>query len=265
MMHSVFTKTLYDKRWFIAGWTLGMTALAALMTTFYPAMHQDGSIDALVANMPKAFEGLVGNLADLRNFPSYIASQLFDIRMPLIGGIMAIILGLGLSSSEEESGELRTMTALPISRAKLLLQKWLALAVITAIVSLGTAIGIYAVLPFLEDAAIDGIDMVRLVGACYLLMLTLGTVPFAAGMISGKRAVATGIGIFVVMGSFILSTFGTAVDWLEKFEKLSLIYYFPAVDIVKNGIDWANVAVLAGICLILLAASLLVFRRRDIG
>lgn len=88
-------------------------------------MHQEGALDALVENMPKAFEGLVGNLASLKSFDTYLASQLFDIRLPLVAGIMAIILAQGLSTHEEERGELRTILALPISRTKLLFEKWL--------------------------------------------------------------------------------------------------------------------------------------------
>lgn len=265
MIRSVYTKTLYERRWFIFGWTLGLVALSALMTTFYPAMHQDGAIDALVKNMPKAFEGLIGNLADLQNFSTYIASQLFDIRLPLIAGIMAIILGIGLSSSEEESGELRTIAALPISRTKILFQKWIAMVTITFIATLGIAVGIYAVLPFLDDASIEAGDLAQLLGLSWLLMITLGTVPFAAGMALGKRAAATMVGVLVVIGSFILSTFGDAVDWLKDYEKLSLLHYFPAVDVVKDGIQWENVVVLGGITIAALLVALLVFRRRDIG
>lgn len=265
MIRSVYGKTLYERRWFILGWTLGLTTLSALMTTFYPAMHQDGAIDELVKNLPKAFEGLIGNLADLQNFSTYIASQLFDIRLPLIAGIMAIILGIGLSSSEEESGELRTIAALPISRTKILLEKWAALLTITFVATLGIAMGIYAVLPFLENASIEFGDLVQLLGFSWLLMITLGTVPFAAGMALGKRAFATMIGVVVVIGSFILSTFGDAVDWLKDYERLSLLHYFPAVDVVKNGISWENVAVLGGVALAVLLVALLIFRRRDIS
>jgi len=265
MMHSVFTKTLYEKRWFIVGWTFGFTALAALMASFYPAMHQDGAIDALVQNMPKAFEGLIGDLANLRDFPAYMASQLFDIRLPLIAGIMAIILGQGLSTAEEESGELRTITSLPISRTRVLIEKWLAMCTITLITTIGLVVGTYAVLPFLDDANLQIGSFMRLVAFTWLLMVTYGTITFAAGMVLGKKSVATFVGTFVIIGSFILTTFGQVVDWLADWEKLSLLYYFPAVDVMKNGVDWTNVLVLGIISIVCLSAAIIVFRRRDIS
>ncbi|HEY1085968.1 MAG TPA: ABC transporter permease [Candidatus Saccharimonadales bacterium] len=266
MMRSVYLKTLYEKRWFLLGWTLGFTALTVLMTTFYPAMHMDGALDALVKNMPKAFEGLIGDLANLKDFPSYIASQLFDIRLPLITGIMAIILGLGLSTNEEESGELRSILALPISRTKLLLEKWLALCTIMLVSSIGFVIGIYGVAPFIDGASIDFVDtLLPLVAMTWLLMVVFGTITFAAGMAFGKKGIANAVGILVIIGSFILSTFGQAVDWLEPFEKVSLLHYFPAVEISKGEGEWTDVIVLSSIVVVTLLGAWLSFRRRDIA
>lgn len=265
MISSVYLKTLYERRAFLAGWTIGFMALTMLMVSFYPAMHQDGTIDALVKNMPKAFEGLIGNLADLNSFPSYLASQLFDIRLPLIAGIMAIILGFGISTAEEESGELRTILALPISRTNLLLQKWLALVTIMLISTVGFFAGVYVVAPFIDGAVIDITTMLKLVAMTWLLMVAYGTVTFAAGMIFGKKGVANGIGVLVIIGSFILTTFGQAVEWLEPYEKISLLYYFPAVGIVKGTFEVSNVVVLGGLTAVLLLLAIIIFRRRDIG
>jgi len=266
MMRSIFLKTLYDRRFFLLGWTIGFAAIAALLASFYPAMHQDGAIDALLANMPAAFKGLIGDLGDLSRLDTYIAAQLFDSRVPLIAGIMAIILGLGLSVSDEEKGELRTILSLPVSRTKLFLQKWLAMLSIMVVVTAGMVVGIYAVLPFIDiptDIAPE--DMARLAGMTLLIMVTYGTIPFAVGFATGKRAAATGLSILTIICRFILSTFGQAVDWLADYEKLSLLHYFPAVDIVKDGIDPKDAAVFGVVTVVLLIAAWLRFRGRDVN
>ncbi len=264
MKHTVFTKTLYDRRWFMIGWTLGFVGFSALMASFYPAMHQDGALDALVENMPPAFEGLIGNLANLKTFELYLASQLFDIRLPLIAGIMAIILGQGLSTSEEDRGELRTMVSLPISRTKLLLHKWLALVVITGVATIGLGVGIYATVPFISNATLGFNIFLQLIAMTWVLMVAFGTVAFSIGMLSGSKGLATLVSILVIIGSFILSTFAPAVEWLQKIEKISLIYYFPATDVVHNGIAAKNVVVLGGVTLVMLVVAWVIFRRRDI-
>ncbi len=265
-MSSVFTKTLHEKRFFLIGWTLGFAAIAALLASFYPAMHQDGAIDSLLANMPPAFKGLIGNLGDLSQFDTYIASQLFDIRVPLIAGIMAIILGLGLSVSDEEKGELRTILSLPVSRSKVFIQKWLAMLLIMIMIVIGMAAGIYVVLPFIDIPAEISIEhMALLSGMTLLVMVTFGTIPFAIGLATGKRAAATGVAILTIIGSFILSTFGQAVDWLADFEKLSLLHYFPAVDIVKSGVELSDISVFGVITSVLLVIGIICFRRRDVA
>lgn len=266
MMRSVFSKTLQERRFFMLGWTIGFAAIAALLASFYPAMRQDGAFDALLTNMPPAFQGLIGNLADLSQFDTYIASQLFDIRMPLIAGIMAIILGLGLSVTDEEKGELRTILSLPVSRSKLFLHKWLAMVFIMIIVVLGMVAGVYAVLPFIDVPADISLEqMAALTGMTLLVMVTYGTIPFALGLGTGRRSVATAVSILAIIGSFILSTFGEAVDWLADYQKLSLLQYFPAVNIVKNGVELADIAVFIGVTFALVLFGLLRFRRRDVA
>lgn len=263
-MRSVLAKTLYDRRWFVLGWAIAFAALTALLVSFFPAMQVSG-LDELVRSMPPAFKGLVGDLSLLSSFDTYMASQLFDIRLPLIGGIMAIILGLGLSSAEEETGELRTIAALPVSRTKIVLHKWLAIVVITLAMVLAITAALYAVMPFVDNATMPSEGLVPLLAISWLLMVTFGTIPFAVGMAVGKRAAAMAAGVLVVIGSFILTTFGSAVDWLKDYEKFSLLYYFPAKDVVRDGIHWADVTVLGVITLVLLIMAVVVFRRRDIG
>lgn len=241
-----------------------MLAIAMLMASFFPAMRPEGGMDALLANMPSAFQGLIGNLSDLREFDTYIASQLFDIRVPLIAGIMAIILGLGLSTREEETGELRTLLSLPISRSKLYWQKWFVITLVMGLMSSALAIGVYVVMPFIEDSSIAIGDMVGLVGMTWLIMLSFAAITYGVGMATGKRSVASFISIMAIIGSFLLSTFAVAVDWLQDYEYLSLLHYFPATELVINGVNWWDVAVLCLVSLLFLLIGWLCFRRRDI-
>lgn len=72
-------------------------------------------------------------------------------------------------------------------------------------------------------------------------------------------------GVMVIIGSFLLSTFAAAVDWLNGYEFLSLLHYFPAIKIVENGIMLSDSSVLAVISLLTLLISWVLFLRRDIN
>lgn len=266
MMWTVLTKTLYERRGFIAGWTLGLAAFGALMAVFYPSMRPEAGMQALVESMPAAFQGLIGDMVALSNFDTYLATQLFDIRGSILIGIMAVILGVGLSTREEESGELRTILAQSISRGRYLLEQWLAMVVIITLTTVvGLSLGIYATMPFIEGATIELIGLVRILVMTVLVMVVFATVAFAAGMVSGKRWVAVLVGSLMLSLSFIITTFATGVQWLRDFEPISLLYYFQAVETMTEGIVLADAAILIGVTLGLLVVSLLAFTRRDVN
>lgn len=261
-MNNVFTKTLFDKRGFIIGWTLGFMFVGYLMMIFYPAF-QNNALDELAKNMPPALKGLLGNLALLKDINTYMGSELFEIRIPILTSIMAIILGLSLSVAEEEKGQMRTLATLPISRTSIIVQKYAAIIVILFFITISIIIGVY-----LGSLQIDSYpefkNVLKLSAMTWLLMTTITSIVFFFGIASGRRAIAMSIGTVVAVGSFLLTMFSKSVDWLEKYEKISILHYFPAVDIVQNGIRLGDIAVFVSIIFILLITSLIFFRHRDI-
>jgi ABC-2 type transport system permease protein len=130
---------------------------------------------------------------------------------------------------------------------------------------LGIIAGIFLCMPLVDGVSIDASTLLHLVGMTWLIMITFGTVTLAAGFATGRRAVASALSIFVIIGSFILSTFGQAVDWLSDFEKFSLLHYFPAVDIAKGTIEMSNIVVLSAVTILFLVVVIVLFRRRDIA
>jgi hypothetical protein len=87
---------------------------------------------------------------------------------------------------------------------------------------------------------------------------------FAIGLATGKRVITTGVAIIFAIGSFLLSTFAQAVDWLKDYEFLSFFYYFPAVDIAKGTIEWGNALFYVACVVIALLVALIFFPRRDV-
>lgn len=263
-MNSLFLKTLYDKRWFVFGWSLGLGFLGFVMMTFYPAFNDTNGLDELLKNIPPALQGLVGDLANLKTISGYLGGQLFEVRMTIIMSIMAIILALGLTASEEDKGELRTLLTTPLSRIRIVVEKFLALALILLVCVASVIIGIYlGVWSIGEVADLDVI--LQLVGASWLFAVAVGSIVFGIGLASGKRGLTVTIGTGIVVGSFLLSTFAKAVDWLEPYTPLAITHYFPAETIALEGIQWMDMAVLVGITLAMLSVALICFRSRDVG
>lgn len=261
-MFNLFFKTLRDKRFFLLGWSLGLLFLGFLMVTFFPSFN-GGQVDDLMKSLPPALAGLVGDLQDWRELPGYIGSQIYDIRLPIFVSILSILLAIGLTVGEEDKGQLRTLVALPIGRSKIVFAKWLAIVVICFVASLASVAGIELGLLMINES-LDQMVLVRLGLFTWLLVTALATLIFAIGLATGKRGPTTGVAIVFAIGSFLLSTFAQAVDWLKDYEFFSFFYYFPAVDIANGTIEWMNVLVYAVCIAVSLIVALLFFRRRDV-
>jgi ABC-2 type transport system permease protein len=262
-MLNLFTKTLYDKRWFMLGWMLGLGFLAFVMTVFYTSFHQDNGLDQLLKSLPPALKGLVGNLGDLKETATYLGSQLFNIRVPIFVSIFSILLAHGLTVGEEDKGQLRTLLGLPLSRRRIIFDKWLAMIVITGVVLGGLMGGIFVGMRVINEMVDWGI-VLNLVLITGLLATALATFIFAVGIGTGKRSLTVGLAVIVAIGSFLLTTFARAVDWLEPYDKASIFHYFPAEDVAHGTVDMFNLYVLAGIIVVSLLLAWLGFRRRDV-
>lgn len=261
-MFSVTLKTLRDKRYFVLGWSLGLMFLGYLMVVFFTSFN-GGQVDQLMDSMPEAMRGLVGDLQDWRSFPGYIGSQIFDIRLPIFIGILAILLAVGITVGEEDKGQLRTLIALPISRRSIVLGKWVTIVIVCLAAALATVLGVeIGALQIQEE--VDQAMLARLGLFTWLQSAALASIIFGLGMATGKRALTTAVAIVVTMGGFLLSTFAVAVDWLEAYEWLSIFYYFPAVDIAKGTVEWGNAVVYGTTTVIALVAAWIFFRRRDV-
>lgn len=263
-MRNLVFKTLYDKRTFLIGWSAGLLFLGWLMTIFFPSLRDSGSgLVALAAKLPPAFAGLIGNLADMTHIDTYLGSQLFDIRMPIFIAILSILLGVSLSVTDEEKGGIRTVSALPVSRRSIVLQKWIAVMIIAGLGVVFTCVGVLIGLATIHQS-LDMAVLLRLGSVTALLAIALATLILCVGLATGKRSVTMAVGVVVAIGSFILTTFARSIDWLQPAEKLSLFHYFPAVDVAKGTVEPKDILVYVAITLVALALALVFFPRRDI-
>lgn len=261
-MRNLFLKIIRDKKAFIIGWSIGLLFLGFAMMTFYPSFS-GGEIDQLLTDLQPILQGLIGSIQDWKQIPGYIGSQIFDIRLPLFIGVMAILLAVGLSVGEEDKGQLRTLVALPISRTKIVLTKWLAIVTICAITSVATVLGVFIGVLGIGES-VDGSVLLQLGFMTTLLATALASIIFAFGIATGFVGTTKAVGVVVAAGSFLLTTFAQSVSWLDGVAWLSIFHYFPAATVAKEGIAFGNVLVLALLIAVSLAAAIFFFRRRDI-
>jgi len=262
MFSSVLSKTIYEKRWMILFWSIGVIAMALLMMAFYHSFS-GGSFDELLKNLPKSFQGLVGNLKELKTVGGYVAQEIFALRIPLLTLIMGVILFTGLIAGDENEGTLQTLLAQPISRFRLLVEKYVAGLIISFVVCASAIVGIWLGVVLIHES----MSMLRLFQAVvevWLLTVACGTIGFTIGAVTGKKGLAGSAAGLLTFLFYMVTSFAPSVSWLKQPERLSLFHYYNHPSTALYGIDGMNAFVMIGAIAAMVLLATVVFLKRDI-
>lgn len=262
MFGSVFSKTLYDKRFFIFGWALGIAAMFGLIASFYTSMDLTG-LDTMLKGVPKGVEVFIGEMAAYGTVPGYIGNAIFGIRFEMLAIPMTLILAISLSVGEERSRKLYQLLAQPVSRRSVLMQKWLAgLLILACIMAVAAAATAGVLEAFNLDVPYD--VLLRQTVMAYLFIAALFSLALGLGFTFGSRAIPIIAVVGLVISGYIIKGFAVQVDWMEPFKDFSIFEYYSAADLVRDAIAWKDVGVLVAIGLFGVVAMNITFPYRDL-
>lgn len=263
-MFSVFKWTLWQRRWSLFWWCLGIISLIVLTMAFYPTIHsQSAQLNKSFGSLNSSTLALFGG-TDFFSPVGYLNSQLLYLMLPLLLIIMGVGLGSSLIGREESNGTLQVLLARGISRAKLLTGKALAGAVTLLI---ATVIG-SVLLILLAKVVNIGVPLTNIAAVCftcYLLVLTFSAAAFLLAATGRGRAAALGITVAYTLGGYIIGSLATTVHWLRAPSKIFPYHYYYSADILSGTYRWTAVLffiIFTAVCMVL---SWLSFRRRDLG
>lgn len=262
MFRSVFLKTIYNLRWSIIGWGLGIMFVSFLTMVLFNSFNQQG-IDSIVNSVPDSLKSLVGSVSDFKTIPGYIGQQLFGPNVVILTIAMSVLLFVAVSANEEDSGRLQTLLSLPVSRTKVYFHKWLAVLLVIAVVCACIAIGIYIALPFVGKSA----DFERILASIFdawLMNVSYGMVIYALAMGTGRRGLTIALGSGYAALSFIISSLAPAVKGLDIPNKFSVFHYYNNPQIMQHGLNYNHIYILLGVITILTFIGWLGFVKRSI-
>ncbi|GAA5534912.1 ABC transporter permease [Deinococcus metallilatus] len=146
------------------------------------------------------------------NLPVMYAAMFGMYLVFFLGSLMAVLSTVGAVSGDVESGVMQSVIARPISRAQLVLGRWLGFTVVNvlyvALVSAALLGGIFLITGFLPPAPVPAAALILLAITLITALTVLGSTLFTT--------LANGIGVFVLYGAGfaggILATIGTFAD-----------------------------------------------------
>jgi len=266
MLANVWMKTLRDQRRGLLSWSVALVLLVGMYAGFYPSFHDSCSYTDLINQMPKALRDLftAGAGGDLSSGPGYIYMETLSFMAPALLLVYAIGAGAQAVAGEEERHTLDLLLATPLTRARVVVDKCLALAV--GVTVLTTAVG--AAIIVFGAATGMGLSTLNVVASMVhlaLLALVFGCLALLIGAATGRVALARGVPAGVAVVAYLVNGFAPSVSWLSPIREFSPFFQYVGHDPIRNGFSYAAIAVSVTTAVALVAVAVRLFRRRDIN
>ncbi|MFP3914244.1 MAG: ABC transporter permease subunit [Actinomycetota bacterium] len=262
MLRDIWTKTLWDQRRALLGWAVGLLAVSLIYGGFYPFAATPAYGD-LIANLPEGLAEAMG-WSDISSPHGYLGSTVFGILGPILTIIFAIATGARAIAGDEESGSLELLITHPVTRTRVVVHR--AIALILAVLGAG-AIVFGAILVISGPIELE-LPMSHVAAASLqlaLLACVFGSLAMLVGGVVGRRGLVLGVSAIAAVLSYLANGVAPMVDALAWMQDISPFYWFAGTDTLRDGLDPANAALLAGLSALFLLGSVIAFNRRDVA
>jgi len=262
VLHSLFAKLLRDWRMLLLGTALGLALYTLLVMGIFQSIRQP--LEALEASQPPPLLRALGADQDPRTtLPDWLNVTGFSLAFPGALSVLAIFLASRAIAGEIESGALDLLLSRPLPRARLVWQSFAALF---------TGLALQGVVIWLEVAALAlawriPIDLLHLAGAALnlvLLSLVFGAFALALGCLLGRQLLTRWITLGLLL--FLCAADLLADLWqaLRPLQVISPFSYYNAANPLSTGLNPLQTLILAALCAVFLAVTLITFERREL-
>ncbi|MFI5484761.1 ABC transporter permease subunit [Micromonospora echinaurantiaca] len=263
LLRDPFTKALHDARRSLLGWTVAIVAVGAMYASFWPTVQTPEMKEALAAYPEGVLEAF--NYSDLTTAAGYLGSAVYGLLVPLLVAVFAIAAGTRAVAGDEEAGTLDLVLAHPVSRTRLALLRFAAVA--AGIVAVAVLLGL-AMIALSGPAQFDGIGaggFAAMTVHLTLFGLTFAALAFAVGAATGRRAAALGTGAAVAVLGYLANSVFPQVEGLAWAREVSPFHWYLGGSPLVDGVQPAGALLLLGTTVLLVAAGTAAFTRRDLA
>jgi ABC-2 type transport system permease protein len=260
---TMFVQYLRENRRGFAGWSVAITAVAAMYSAFWPVFGHNASLTSAVDAFPQAMKDAF-HMTDYSTPAGYFGSTVFGLLVPILVAVFAIATGVRAIAGDEEADTLELVLAHPITRTRLALARYA--ATVAALAGAGVLLFVVIVLirwpakftelPIGKIAAT--VFMLTLFGVCF------ASIAYGIGAYTGRRAISLGAGAYLAVVTYLCSSFLPQIrgfTWVKYFSPFA--WYLDGQPLL-NGINWFYCGLLVAVAVAFAALGVWQFRRRDL-
>ncbi len=262
----IFKRTLWDSRMGIIGWGVGVGLITLLIVVLFPTITQiKGFAEMLESPIYKAFLGEAADAAAFLTPEGFLAVYVVAFT-PLYLAIYLVMLGLNVTAGEEERGTIDLLMSTPIPRWQVIVEKFLAIVVITLLIlAINFALGLAGLL-ITPDMTVSPIRLAEGSLAMLPVSVLMAALAMLLATVTRSRGLAGGLTGAVIIASYMITTLSeVATEALGPVKPLSFFTYHHSVQIMREGILWGDFLLLSTITVVMVGLALFFFQRRDLA
>ena len=242
-----------------------LIAVSQAIVSEFSTPESRQEIANLIAAVPPILQGFAGKPVNPETLGGYLQYK-YGTFFPLVASLWSILALSGTLAAEARRGSLEFVAAAPISRRRIAVQKLsghvVAMVIASTLIFIALLIaGSFAVLPGDEITVEMAAGYAIWLG---VLALAAGSVAFAVAPFLGRGS-AIGIAGALTFAGFLLNGYQYAIPELAPFANLTWFGWTTDHIALGGEFAWASVALVGVFALVLFAAGIEAFNRRDIG
>lgn len=261
--HSILARMMFQTRVSRRAWAVGIGLMVLALTALFSSIADNQALTDALRGYPEAMQKLF-DLTSFTSGPGYLRAEVFSLTGPLLLLIPAVLWGAGTIGDEESAGTIDLLASAPVSRRRIVVEKWG--AVMADVATLGLTLAITLVIG--STAFSLDVGIAQLLAACLAttaLAAVFGSLALAVAAATGRTGLARGVAAASALASYLVSSLADLVDGLRPFRVLSPWYHALGIDPIASGFAVGHLALLGVIVGALTVGADYLYSRRDLG
>ena len=243
---------------------LVFSCLAVMVLSIYPGMKE--SIDMWVDNLPEFALTTFGRSGlELSIVGGYLNMEFYQWGWVFTLGLYFAFISSSLISKEIENKTIDMLLSNPVSRARVVLEKFCGLVPTIILMNVVVPLVILGSLKYINETIdVTYLFYTHFASILYLCAVCAVGLLFSVIFDETRRANALAIGVISVM--YVMEILSFLSEKYSALGKISIVHYYdPGEILVHHTIEASDAVILFFITAVLLAAAAIYFEKRDIA
>jgi ABC-2 type transport system permease protein len=260
---TIFRHQLRNNRAQILGWGIALFVLAAYLAMLHDAfISQQEQFNSMMSAYPPELMAAFGGTEDLF-IPSGFLNFTFFSYAAVLLCFLAISMGSGLLSADEERGRLELVVAYPVSRMFILTASLAGVLLSSILILLLSWLGFVLTIPGTGLAEVSPVEMALPHLELLVLMIFFIGMALLLSQVLPMRRAASGLASGILLASYVLKILLELNDKLADLSRFSPLHYIKGGYAIE-GLNAGWIMGLLGCGLLFIALAAWRFERRDL-